>query len=232
MALAAHYDERMCSHYESVKDRERYQRHFEVEPPTETGKSDVWPLYAASFIRQPLEVDAGDEAVPAREALPGQFGLVPHWADDVAIGRRTYNARSETAASKPSFRDAWRQGQRCIIPVEAFFEPDWRSSKAVPTRIARLDGKPAGLAGLWSRWKSPKGEVIHSFAMLTINADAHPLMKQFHKPGDEKRMVVVLPDAAYGHWLTAPVRETMDFMHPYPADQLEAVAVPRQKGLA
>ena len=221
----------MCSHYESVRDRQRYQRHFDAEPPADLGKFDVWPLYAASFIRRPREADAGDEAVPEREALPGQFGLIPHWATDTAIARRTYNARSETVASKPSFRDAWRYGQRCIIPAEAFYEPDWRSGKAVPTRIARVDGKPVGIAGLWSRWKSPAGELQHSYAMLTINADAHSLMKQFHKPADEKRMVVILPDGAYHDWLAAPVAQAMAFMQPYPADQLSATAGPGSPGL-
>ncbi|MDB5742950.1 MAG: hypothetical protein JWR68_1265 [Polaromonas sp.] len=212
----------MCSHYESVKSRERYQQHFGAQPPADLGKLDVWPMYAATFIRRPREADAGDEAVPEREALPGQFGLIPHWATDAAIGKRTYNARSETAATKPSFRDAWRQGQRCIIPVEAFYEPDWRSGKAVATRIARADGKPTGIAGLWSRWKSAKGEVLHSYAMLTINADAHLLMKQFHKPADEKRMVAILADGAYHDWLNASVEQAMSFMHPFPADQLLA----------
>ncbi len=214
----------MCSHYESLQDRGRYRQHFNVEPPDDLGRSDVWPLYAASFIRRPREAGSGDEAVPEREALAGQFGLLAHWASDAAAGRRTYNARSETAASKPSFRDAWRQGQRCIIPVEAFYEPDWRSGKAVPTRISRADDKPIGIAGLWSRWKSPKGELVHSYAMLTINADEHGLMSRFHKPGDEKRMVVVLPDGAYQDWLTAPVEQTMAFMRPYPADRLLAAA--------
>ena len=212
----------MCAHFEAVQDRQRYQCHFEVVPPSDLGRSDVWPLYLASWIRRPPKTDISDEAVPEREALLGQFGLIPHWAKDTAIGKRTYNARSETAASKPSFRDAWRHGHRCIIPVEAFYEPDWRSGKAVPTRISRTDGKPIGLAGLWSRWKSPLGEVLHSYTLLTLNADAHPLMKNFHKPGDEKRMVVVLPDGAYREWLTAPVDHTADFMNAYPGDQLMA----------
>ena len=105
----------MCSHYQAMKDRERYRRHFGVEPPDDLGKFDVWPMYAASFIRRPLEADVGDEAVPVREALSGQFGLIPHWATDSTIARHTYNARSETVATKPSFRDAWKHGQRCII---------------------------------------------------------------------------------------------------------------------
>ena len=132
----------------------------------------------------------------------------------------TYNARSETVTEKPSYRDAWRKGYRCIIPADAFFEPDWRSGKAVSTRICGVDGEPLGLAGLWSSWKSPKGEWIHSYTMLTINADDHPLMHMFHKPTDEKRMVVILPPDRYQDWLEAPVEHSMDFMRPYPAEAL------------
>lgn len=214
----------MCSHYQTLKDRAHYRHHFGVEPPDDLGQFDVWPGYRASFIRRPAEADAGDEAVHEREALPGQFGLVPHWATDITIARRTYNARSETVASKPSFRDAWRHGQRCIIPAEAFYEPDWRSGKAVPTRISAADGTPLGIAGLWSWWKSPEGEILHSYAMLTLNADSHALMKQFHKPGTEKRMLVILPPASYQDWLTASTPEAAGFMRPYPAGQLAAVA--------
>ena len=216
----------MCSHYQAIKDRDRYRRHFGVKTPDNLGKFDVWPGYVASFIRRPREADAGDDAVPHREALPGQFGLIPHWATDTTIARRTFNARSETVATKPSFRDAWRNGQRCIIPAESFYEPDWRSGRAVPTRIIRADGEPMGIAGLWSWWKSPEGEVVHSFAMLTINADEHLLMNQFHKPTDEKRMVVILPEGAYQDWLETPQHRINEFLAPYPADALVAMAPP------
>jgi putative SOS response-associated peptidase YedK len=221
----------MCSHYPAIKERERYSRHFGVEPPKESGKFDVWPGYAASFIRRPKEVDVGDESVPEREALPGLFGLIPHWATDTKIGRQTYNARSETVASKPSFRDAWKHAQHCIIPVEAFFEPDWRSGKAIATKISAANDEPMGIAGLWSTWKSPQG-LLHSFTMLTINADGHELMCQFHKPVDEKRMVVILPPDSYDHWLRAKPEQSLDFMRQYPSDRLKiAAVVPTQKSL-
>ena len=211
----------MCSHYQAIKEREHYRRHFGVEPPADMGKHDLWPGYVGSFIRRHPHADVGDEAVPQREALNGLFGLVPHWSQDTKITRYTYNARSETVASKPSFRDAWNHGQHCIIPAEAFFEPDWRSGKAVPTRIARADGEPMGIAGLWSSWKSPKG-MLHSFTMLTINADGHALMCQFHKPVDEKRMVVILPPDSFEPWLCAAPQDSMDFMRQYPSDRLQA----------
>lgn len=123
---------------------------------------------------------------------------------------------------KATYQDAWRLSRHCIIPAEGIYEPDWRSGKPVPTRIARADGRPMGIAGLWSQWRKPQGARIYSFTMLTINADAHPMMRQFHKPGDEKRMVVILPESAYDDWLAAPAAESRDFLLPYPAEHLLA----------
>ena len=231
----------MCSHFESLTDHVQLNQHFNVSlslrpsasgvsgvggAPIPPGVQDVWPTYLATFIRRPLESDSGDDAVPAREVLTGQFGLLPHWAKDETLGRRTFNARSETVAVKPSFRDAWRDGQRCIIPAKALYEPDWRSGKAVPTRITLTDGRPMGIAGLWSWWKSPKGQVVHSFTMLTINADDHSLMNQMHKPGDEKRMVVILEEGRFEEWLTAPVSQCSTLIKAYPAACLSSQAEP------
>lgn len=143
---------------------------------------------------------------------------------DTKITRSTYNARSETVDSKPSFRDARRNAQHFIIPADAIFEPDWRSGKAIATRIAHADGVPLGIAGLWSWWKSPQGEVLNSFTMLNINADAPPLLSLMHKPNDEKRMVVILPQERYGDWLRADAERSDDFMRPFPADELIAAA--------
>ena len=212
----------MCSHYQGVKDQERLRRHFGVAAPADPGREDLWPGYVGSFIRRHPLGDVGDEAVPPLEALTGMFGLVPHWSADTKIARHTYNARSETVAVKPSFRDAWKHGQHCIIPAEAFFEPDWRSGRAVATRITSADGEPLGLAGLWSRWRSPQGELVHSYTMLTINADNHPLMQQFHKPGDEKRMVVILAPQHYQSWLAAAPVDSPSFLRAWPAEQLVA----------
>ena len=217
----------MCSHYQGLKERARFEKEFHVTVPSYTGVYDVWPTYESLFIRRPREADVGDEAVPEREAVAGRFGLLPHWAKDDKFGRRTYNARSETAATLPSFRDAWRKGQHCIIPADAIFEPDWRSGKAVPTRISRADGEPLGVAGLWSWWKSAAGVEVLSFAMLTINADEHSLLRNFHKPEDEKRMVVILPQAAYADWLNASPGRANEFLRQYPADGLVAATVPR-----
>lgn len=102
----------------------------------------------------------------------------------------------------------------------AIYEPDWRSGKAIPTRISRTDDQPMGIAGLWDQWKSPGGETVHSFTMLTINADHHPLMNLFHKPTDEKRMVVILELEQFDDWLQAPAARSMEFLQPFPAEGL------------
>lgn len=212
----------MCAHYEAVQDPQQWQQNFGLALPADPGKADVWPGYLSCFIRCPKESTLSPQAGLAREALLGSFGLVPHWAKDTAIARHTYNARSETVATKPSYRDAWRLGRRCIIPVQALYEPDWRSGKAVPTRICRADGLPMGVAGIWTGWKSPSGAILRSFSMLTIHAGAHPLMRCFHKPEDEKRMVVILEPHQFDDWLDAPVEQSWAFLQAFPAENLVA----------
>jgi putative SOS response-associated peptidase YedK len=212
----------MCSHYEAPT-RNRLLETFGVEPSTQ-GRLDLWPAYDDGlFLRRPSGEEIPDEPSPAFELLTGSFGLIPGWSKDGKIARRTYNARSETVAQKPSFRNAWKRGQHCIIPAAAIYEPDWRSGKAIPTRIERADGEIIGIAGLWEWWRNPVGEVVHSYTMLTVNADEHAFMRNYHRPDDEKRMVVILPAGLYSDWLHAPASESMEFMQQYPADRLISV---------
>jgi putative SOS response-associated peptidase YedK len=217
----------MCAHYDPQTDPARLKAYFDVGDLPLGLKSSLWPGYHGPFLRKHEFADVGDEAVPFRELLVGSFGLIPHWAKDTTIARNTYNARSETVHEKPSYRDAWRLARHCIIPAEAIYEPDWRSGRAVPTRISRTDGQPMGIAGLWSTWKSPEGKTIYSYTMLTINADQHPFMRQFHKPDDEKRSIVILHEHDYDNWLQASAAESREFLTLYPADNLVA-AKPQQ----
>lgn len=212
----------MCAHYDPQTDPARLKTFFGVSDLPLGLKPSLWPGYHGPFVRKHEFAAVGDEAVPLRELLVGSFGLIPHWAKDATIARNTYNARSETVHEKPSYRDAWRQARHCIIPAEAIFEPDWRSGRAVPTRISRVDGKPMGIAGIWSSWRNPSGEVTYSYSMLTINADQHASMRQFHKPDDEKRSVVILHERDYDNWLIAAASDSRDFLYPYPAENLAA----------
>ena len=143
-----------------------------------------------------------------RQWVPAAFGLIPSWAKDMKIVRSTYNARAETVGEKPSFRSAWQHGQLCIIPAEVLYEPCYETGKAVRWAIRRADGKPMGIAGLWERKMGETDQPTWSMTMLTINADDQPLMRRFHKPGDEKRSVVILPDDAWGDWLRSKSENT------------------------
>lgn len=208
----------MCSHYDPVIDANKLLNYFGVSDIPPDLNPSLWPGYMGPFVRKHEHADIGDEAVPFRELIVGSFGMIPHWSKDAKIARQTYNARTETVHEKPSFRDAWRLARHCIIPADGFFEPDWRSGKAVPTRIVRSDGKPMGIAGLWTGCKLPSGEIIRSFTMLTVNAEDHPFMRNYHKPQDEKRMIVILHEEEYDAWLSAPAEESRRFLRQYPAE--------------
>ena len=227
----------MCSHYIAEKARHQLAR-FGVQLPLDWEPSPssrhIYPTQWAPIVRRPPEHDSSDDSVPERELVLARFGLLPGFAKDEKYGLRTYNARSETVASLASFKGSWAKARHCIIPASSIYEPDWRSGQHVPTRISRSDGQAMGIAGLWQPWKSPKGEWIQSFTMLTINADSHPIFNQLHRPDpkrppnkQDKRMVVILPEAAYADWLDAPAEQSMDFLRPYPDNQLLAVPEPK-----
>lgn len=162
---------------------------------------------------------------PRDDGVLATFGLLPHWARPELV-RSTYNARSETAASKPSFRNAWKKGQFCIIPADGIFEPCYDSGRAVRWRITHRDGAPLGIAGLWE--SRPVGDSVqYSFSMLTISAAGHTIMQHMHKPEDEKRMVVILDPDGYADWLATPPQRALGWLRQYPAEWLSAEPAPR-----
>jgi putative SOS response-associated peptidase YedK len=212
----------MCSNYHpATPDKLRF--HFGVAPPDSEFKDEAYPGYMAPMIRLPrADASPGDRAC----AL-AMFGMVPHWAD-VKLARQTYNARTETVASKPSFRNAFKRGQFCIVPANSFFEPSYETGKPVRWEIGDADGEPLGIAGLWERKQDgPNGIPLLSMSMLTVNADGHPVMQRFHRPTDEKRMLVILRPDQYDEWLHCPAEESPSFFTRYPAERLAARAAPK-----
>uniref|UniRef100_A0ABX1N832 Abasic site processing protein n=2 Tax=Aromatoleum buckelii TaxID=200254 RepID=A0ABX1N832_9RHOO len=185
----------MCSNYRPARRAEL--AHFGVAPPElPLEDKDAYPGSAAPMIYQPPEGGGWS-------CVAGTFGLLPIWAKERALAKRTYNARVETVAEKPSFRSAWHKRQVCIVPAAAIYEPCYETGKAVWWRIARADGAPMAIAGLWERKSWEAGVPSWSFTLLTVNAETHPLMRRFHKPDDEKRTVVVLDGDAPEAWLAA-----------------------------
>jgi putative SOS response-associated peptidase YedK len=203
----------MCSNYRPVTRMDRLLTFFGVERAKDEESADVFPLGTAPFIRL---AHAGQQiGQPALVAEDGMFGLLPNFATEVQFGRRTYNARSETVDKLASFRQAWSAGQRCIIPAEAFYEPCYESGTSVRWRIGQIGEVPMGIAGLYRRWRNPAGSEFFTFTMLTVNADQHPLMKRMHKPGEEKRMVVILSRDDYLPWLSCRLNEASLYFKPW-----------------
>jgi putative SOS response-associated peptidase YedK len=126
-----------------------------------------------------------------------KWGLIPHWCSDPRGGRRPINAKAESVARLPSFKEAYAL-RRCIVPVDGFFE--WRAIKGArakqPYAIAMKDGSPFGLAGLWENWRNPNtGEWERSFAVITV--PSNELVGQIHN-----RMPAILERERYDRWLS------------------------------
>ena len=234
----------MSTHYETVSPSSPYRELFGVAPPDHAIERHLWPRKMGHFIRalpavpaataEPAavtesggaETPAPDVAPAARELVAAQWGLVPHWVKSASDAKlratKLVNAKSETVSTTRAFFDAWNKGQRCIVPMAAFFEDDFRDGKALPTRISRIDGQPMGVAGVWASWTGKEGETITSYALLTVNANQHALLHRYQQPGSEKRMPVVLNEGAYGAWLTVRMEKAREFMRQYPANWLTA----------
>jgi len=204
----------MCANYTPARQA-AWDRAIKATFPVVDVKPEAFPGHVA-----PIRTNE-----PRDDGVLATFGLLPHWARPELV-RSTYNARSETAATKPSFRNAWKQGQFCIIPADEIFEPCYDSGRAVRWRITHRDGAPLGIAGLWESRQTGDG-VQYSFSMLTIAAAGHPIMQHMHKPEDEKRMVVILDPDGYADWLATPPERALGWMRQYPAQWLSAEPAPR-----
>ena len=150
-----------------------------------------------------------------RELSFERWGLVPHWAKDPGIGNRMINARSESAATKPAFRDALRS-RRCLMPVDGFYEWGGTRAERTPYLFRRPDRALLGLAGLYERWLGEGGEVVDSCTILTTAAN--DVMRPFHD-----RMPVVLAPDDYGRWLdraTDDIARIAPLLAPCPNDWL------------
>ncbi len=230
----------MSTQFESLKDVDQYPQAFRIAPPENLGERHITPRKISNIIinaaaessaillgREPAPVEEGAAPVEVERALvTAQFGLVPHWVKSASDGRlralKLVNAKIDSLTTGTAFRDAWLNGQRCIIPLHSFQVDDLRPGKALPTRITRIDGMPMGAAGLWARWTGDEGETIISFAMITINANAHELMNRYGQPGNDKAMPAILNEGAYDAWLQAKVNKAKEFLRPYPAQKIRA----------
>jgi putative SOS response-associated peptidase YedK len=151
---------------------------------------------------------------------PLRWGLIPFWAKDPAIGNRLINARAETLAEKPSFRNAFMR-QRCLIVADGFFE--WRPAgkRRTPVYIYLKSKQPFGFAGLYETWKTPDGKEIRTCTIITT--DANDLVRPIHD-----RMPAILPGDIEDRWLDPGERSRerlLSLLKPYPAGEMAAYDV-------
>lgn len=146
-----------------------------------------------------------------------RWGLVPSWAGDTAGAAASINARAESAATKPTFRDAFR-ARRCLVPADAYYE--WSRRPRQPWLFRRKDGAPFAFAGLWETW----GEGEQALETATIlTTEANPVVAEVHP-----RMPLVLPATAFERWLDPALddpREIAALLAPEPAEAFVRQAV-------
>jgi putative SOS response-associated peptidase YedK len=157
-------------------------------------------------VRQRFNVAPGDDVLTVTTSKEGEprgallrWGLVPHWAKDPATGFKMINARAETVAERPAYRDALRT-RRCLVVADGFYE--WQTREGAPAKarkqpwhVTRGDGAPFAFAGLWAIWHGAGDEVLRTCTIITT--DANDTLRDVHD-----RMPVILPDqAAEEAWL-------------------------------
>lgn len=172
-----------------------------LDPPALAPRYNIAPMQQVPIVRT--------RADGSRECVEMRWGLVPRWAKDPSIGAKMINARSETIADKPSFRNAFRR-HRCLIPADGFYEWKAVQSGKQPIHIAMNDGQPFGFAGLYERWLATDGAVLDTCTILTTQAN--DLLRPLHE-----RMPVIVAPESYARWLDAADGDVADLFTPYPA---------------
>ncbi|WP_336027093.1 SOS response-associated peptidase family protein [Acinetobacter pittii] len=156
------------------------------------------------------------------------FGLVPKWAEDTNIAKHTYNARHETIFQKPSFQEAALKCKFGVIPVTEFYESKYINDKPERWGVRRKDGQAFFIAAIYEICKMNE-TIIRSASMLTMDAIDHPMMKDFHEPGDVKRSVIVIPHDRLDEWLSLESPDISSFIEGFPVEEFECSHVPKEK---
>ncbi|MFZ6874023.1 SOS response-associated peptidase family protein [Undibacterium sp. Di27W] len=186
-------------------------------------EEETWQDYHAPIL---LHDAAGN-----RQALLGAYSMIPKTKMQAGVKRfSTMNARAETLGALRSYAPSWHGGKLCLVPMQHFFEPNYENGAAERWRIGLFDEPDFAVAGLYKEWPEADGSVSYSFTQITINADDHPLMRRFHKPGEEKRSLVVVPPEDFDDWLSCRDPEfARAFLRPFPAERMFAEFAPKPK---
>jgi putative SOS response-associated peptidase YedK len=147
------------------------------------------------------------------------WGLVPYFTQDLKSARKPINARAETVATAPMFKATFVR-RRCLVPAGAFYE--WRKDPTgkQPYAVARGDGQPMALGGLWEGWRSPEGEILRTFVIITV--PANPDVVELHD-----RMPLILDQQDWPSWLGEVGGDPAGLLHPPSAGTLRVWPIGR-----
>ncbi len=180
-----------------------------AEPPQFNARYNIAPMSDVLVVRS--------DAEGVRSAVTVRWGLLPRWAKDTKLAAKMNNARAETVAEKPSFREAYRR-RRCLMPASGFYEWHAEGGRKQPWYIRPRGAELFGFAALWERWQGPEG-VLETCAIITT--DANEVMRPIHD-----RMPVIIGPGDYARWLDCqPESDVSALLRPCAPELTEAVKV-------
>lgn len=205
----------MCGRFSLAQSAESIAETFQLNAvPDWQPRYNIAPTQTIPAIVQTLEQQS-------RTFKPFRWGLIPSWAKDESIGSKLINARAETLAEKPAFRDAFRR-RRCLILADGFYEWKTQAGQKQPFYFQLESRKPFAFAGLWERRGAAGGELLETCTIITT--DANPSSSTIHH-----RMPVILDPQEYDRWLDPNLTETDELrslLDPY-SDDLKIYPVDR-----
>jgi len=178
----------MCGRFVGFRNVEQLEQHF----PIDAAKCETVANYNVAPTQEVLAIARVDGSNVLDKY---HWGLVPFWAKDKSIGSKMINARSETVAEKPSFREAFKK-RRCLIPADGFYEWKGKKGNKQPVFITLPDKSPLAFAGLWETWHDKQKQDASYRSCTIITRAAVGTMREIHH-----RMPVILHPDTYGSWL-------------------------------
>ena len=189
---------------------------------------DYFGLDECADLTPRYNIPPGTDIAAIRQSPEGKrvlhllrWGLVPHWAKDPSLGNKLNNARGESVAEKPSFREAFKR-RRCLIPANGFYEWKTGGKAKQPYYISLKAREPITMAGLWESWQGPDGKLLRTCCVVTTGANA--VMARIHD-----RMPVILGEADWADWLdpAVPAEAARTMLGPCPDDWIRTYPVSR-----
>ena len=208
----------MCGRYSIIRGDKIVKMVFNVTVPTNLRLAGRWNVAPSQMVPAILNC-----AVQPELAMVC-WGLIPSWAKDEKVGYKMINARAETLTEKPAFRTSLAK-RRCLIPADGFYEWQKHADGTKTPKYIRLKTRDLlAFAGLWETWRTPSGEALRSCTIITTSPNE--LTRTIHD-----RMPAIIPREGYLDWLAPDAMSpahAMDWLRPYPAEEMEALTVSTQ----